>query len=135
MLTVALPWLACRWRRVICISQAYFPACRGEHTGLGRAAGTGQPWLSVDRAVGRSPRGLFFDAKACAWSHSWFFLPTLASACSVWFLHLSSLQFLEKLPWVWIPEGRARWIYIPLSHSLSNYAAQELCVLLPHKPL
>lgn len=23
----------------------------------------------------------------------------------------------------------------PLSHSLSNYAAQELCVLLPHKPL
>lgn len=93
-----------------------------------------QPWLSVDRAVCRSEA--CFDAKACCTqSHTWFFLPTLPGACSVWFLHLSSLQLLEKLPWVWIPEGRARPIYVPLSHSLSNYAAQEQCVLLPHKPL
>lgn len=63
------------------------------------------------------------------------FSPTLPGAWSVWFLHLSSLQFLEKLPWVWILAGRTTRIYVPLSHLLSNYAAQEQCVLLSHKPL
>lgn len=41
---------------------------------LGRAAGTGPPWLSVDRAVHRRSEACF-DAQARSGSHSGFFLP------------------------------------------------------------
>lgn len=82
--------------------------------GLGRAAGMGELWLSVDKVAW----GL------CPCHTLLVFLPTLPSACSVWFPHLFSLQSLERLKWMWIPEVRmlisGRTDFYPLSYLLSS---------------